>query len=94
MVEVDLWKKKTTKELTEGEFRLRVVELMGMLVGEAEEINQGITLSNVLRQRSLVLWEVGIVTGNPQVSGELPVPIPEETRTRRHRYRFTRGFLT
>jgi len=56
-VEVDLRKKKTTKELTEGEFRLRVVELMGMLVGEAEEINQGITLSNVLRQRSLALWE-------------------------------------
>jgi len=56
-VEVDPWKKKSTKELTEGEFRLRVVELMGMLVGEAEEINQGLTLSNVLRQRSLALWE-------------------------------------
>jgi len=56
-VEVDPWKKKTTKELTEGEFRLRVVELMGMLMGEAEEINQGITLSNVLQQQSLALWE-------------------------------------
>jgi len=56
-VEVDLRKKKSTKELTEGEFRLRMVELMGMLVGEVEEINQGITLSNVLRQRSLALRE-------------------------------------
>jgi len=57
MVEVDPRKKKSTKELTEGEFRLQMVELMGMLVGEAEEINQGITLSNVLQQRSLALWE-------------------------------------
>jgi len=56
-VEVDPRKKKSTKELTEGEFCLRMVELMGMLVGEAEEINQGITLSNILRQRSLALWE-------------------------------------
>ena len=56
-VEVDPRKKKPTKEMTEGEFRLRMVELMGMLVGEVEEINQGITLSNVLRQRSLALQE-------------------------------------
>jgi len=34
---------------------LQVVELMGMLVGEVEEINQGLTLSNVLWQRLLVL---------------------------------------
>ncbi len=35
---------------------------------------------------ALLLSYVGIVTGNPQVSGELPVPIPKET--------CTRGFLT
>ena len=27
--------------------------------------------------------QVGIVTGNPRVSGELPVPIPVKTRTHR-----------
>ena len=56
-MEVDPRKKKSTTELTEGEFRLRMVEQKGMLVGEVEEINQGITLSNVLWQRSLALWE-------------------------------------
>jgi len=55
--------KKKVKELTEGEFRLRVVELMGMLVGEAEEINQGIALANVLWQRSLALWEGLVAEG-------------------------------
>jgi len=42
-VEVDARKKKA-KELTEGELCLWVVELMGMLVGEAEEINQGLAV--------------------------------------------------
>ena len=42
---------------------LQVVELMGMLVGEVEEINQGIALANVLRQRSLALREGLVAEG-------------------------------
>ena len=54
-------------KLTEGEFRLRVVELMGMLVEEVKGVRHGLWLHNVLQQRSLCVRE-GLVP-----KGDLPV---------------------
>jgi len=65
VVEVEPWNKP--QELTEGEFRLRVVELMGMLVDEVNGVRHGLSLHNVLQQRSLCARE-GLVP-----KGDLPV---------------------
>jgi len=65
-VVVEVEPRNKPHKLTEGEFRLQVVELMGMLVDEVKGVRHGLSLHNVL-QRSLCARE-GLV---PQ--GDLPV---------------------
>ena len=69
-VEVEPRKKTRTaeeyekEELTEGEYRAAVVRLLGQLVEEANGINRGVVLHNVLQQRSLAARERLAARGN------------------------------
>ena len=54
---MEAWKKKKVKELSEGEFRQQVVELLGLLVEEVKRVRLGLSLHNMLQQRSLCARE-------------------------------------